>query len=34
MPSMKLFINGVPNCENGDDELNLFCFENGKKMNG
>ena len=31
---MKLFINGVPNCENGDDELNLFCFENGKKVNG
>ena len=31
---MKLFDDGVPNCENGDDELNLFCFENGKKMNG
>ena len=31
---MKLFNNGVPNCENGNDEPNLFCFENGKKMNG
>ena len=32
--SMKLFNDGVPNCENGGDELTLFCFENGKKMNG